>query len=71
MGILTQLVKRTRLMISLFYVRISGMPDFPFELSSLLGIAAKITGLLLVLWWISMREGNIRVKEELVSPTLI
>jgi len=56
---------------SLFYVRISGMPDFPFELSSLLGIAAKITGLLLVLWWISVREGNIRVKEELVSPTLI
>ncbi len=40
---------------SLFYVRISRMPDFPFELSSLLGIAAKIIGLLLVLFWIRKR----------------
>jgi len=55
---------------SLFYVRISGMPDFPLELSSLLGIAAKMIGLLLVLWWIRKREGEIRMKTGLISPTL-
>jgi membrane protease YdiL (CAAX protease family) len=56
---------------SLFYVRISGMPDFPFEISSLLGIAAKVMGFLLVLWWIRKREGKIKIEQELVSPTLI
>ena len=56
---------------SLYYVQISRMPDFPFEMSSLLGIAAKVIGFLLVLWWVRCREGKIRVKEELVSPTLI
>jgi len=57
--------------VSLYYVRISGMPDFPFEMSSLLGIAAKAIGFLLVLWWVLRREGKIRVKEDLISPTLI
>jgi len=56
---------------SLFYVDISGLPDFPFEMSSLLGIAAKVIGFLLVLWWVRIREGKIRVKEDLISPTLI
>ena len=56
---------------SLYYVQISRMPDFPFEMSSLLGITAKVIGFLLVLWWVRYREGKIRVKEELVSPTLI
>jgi membrane protease YdiL (CAAX protease family) len=56
---------------SLYFVRIDGMPDFPFEMSSLLGIAAKVIGFLLVLWWVRYREGKVRVKEDLVSPTLI
>lgn len=56
---------------SLFYVRIRGIPDFPFELSSLLGIAAKMIGFLLVLWWIRKREGEIRIKPGLISPTLL
>ncbi len=55
---------------SLFYVRISGMPDFPFELSSLLGIAAKIIGLLLVLFWIQRREGRIQVQPRIATPSL-
>jgi len=46
------------------------MPDFPFEISSLLGIAAKLMGFLLVLWWVHRLEGKIRLKEELISPTL-
>jgi len=57
--------------VSLFYVRISGIPDFPFEMSSLLGIAAKLIGFLLVLLWVRKREGNIRLQEELISPSLI
>ena len=56
---------------SLFYVPISGMPDYPFELSSLLGIAAKCIGLLLVLWWIRRRKGRIQLKQGLDSPTLL
>ena len=56
---------------SLFYVPISGMPDFPFEMSSTLGIAAKMIGFLLVLWWIYKREGEIRIKQSLISPTLL
>jgi len=56
---------------SVYYVRINGMPDFPSEMSSTLGIAAKVIGFLLVLWWVRNREGKIRVKEDLVSPNLI
>lgn len=55
---------------SLFYVHISGMPDFPFELSSLLGIAAKIIGLLLVLFWIRRKEDRIQIKPWIVKPAL-
>lgn len=54
---------------SLFYVRISGMPDYPFEMSSLLGIAAKIIGFLLVLFWIRKRYGGIQVQSGLSART--
>jgi len=54
-----------------FFVDLWGIPDFPFEMNSLLGIAAKTIGFLLVLWWIRKREGEIRIKPGLISPTLL
>lgn len=56
---------------SLFFVRLSGIPDLGFDMLSLLGIAAKGVGLLLVLWWIRKREGELRIKPGLISPTLL
>jgi uncharacterized protein len=56
---------------SLFFVNLNGMPDLGIDALSLLGIAAKGVGLLLVLWWIRKREGEIRIKTDLISPTLL
>jgi len=54
---------------SLFFVRLSEIPDLGFDMLSLLGIAAKGIGLLLVLLWIRWQEGKIRLKQGLSSPT--
>ena len=55
---------------SLFYVRLGEIPDLAFEITSLLGIAAKIIGLLLVLFWIQRGEGRIQVKPGIAIPSL-
>jgi membrane protease YdiL (CAAX protease family) len=56
---------------SLFFVRLNGIPDLGFDMLSLLGIAAKCIGLLLVLWWICWQEGKIRLNPGLRSPNLL
>ena len=56
---------------SLFFVRIADMPDLDFDLMSLLGIIAKVFGLMLALLWIRRKEGKIQLKPGLDSPTLL
>ena len=56
---------------SLFFVRLNEIPELGFDMFSLLGIAAKCIGLLLVLWWVHRQEGKIRLQTGLSSPTLL
>lgn len=56
---------------SLFFVRLKNLPDLRFDIMSILGIIAKVIGLLLVLWWIRRQEGQTRIKPGLNSPTLL
>jgi membrane protease YdiL (CAAX protease family) len=55
---------------SVFYVRLGEMPDLWFEITSLLGITAKMIGLLLVLFWIGRKEGRILIKPRIAASSL-
>jgi len=53
---------------SLYYVRLGDLPVLPIDVMSLLGIIAKVLGLLLVLWWIRPRKRKSQIKTGLGSP---
>jgi len=52
---------------SLTYIRLAGMPDFQFGAINLLGIAAELSGLLLVSLWVWKREGRIAIQSSLTA----
>ncbi len=56
---------------SLFVVTINETPELGFNILSIAGIIAKIIGLIIVVFWIHNREGQIRTKKEIATPSLI
>lgn len=54
---------------SLYYLRLGEMPNLAFEITSLLGIVAKIIGFMMVLLWIWKKEGRIQIKSNLSAHT--
>lgn len=55
---------------SFYYVRLARMPDLPFDGIPLLGMAAKLFGLLLVISWILARKERIHFKPEVIVSKL-
>lgn len=50
------------------YTEVSG---FDADMFSLLGIIAKVLGLVVVAFWIKWRAGEIRLREEIAEPSLV